>query len=37
MTELDKRALAVTAFWRNAGEDAWFEKNDAFDADFRNR
>ena len=37
MTELDKRALSVTAFWREAGEDAWFEKNDAFDADFRSR
>lgn len=37
MTELDKRALAVTAFWRESGEDAWFEKNDAFDADFRDR
>ena len=37
MTELDKRALSVTAFWREAGEDAWFEKNDAFDTDFRDR
>lgn len=37
MTELDERALAVTQFWREAGEDAWFEKNDAFDADFRDR
>lgn len=37
MTELNGRALAVTQFWRDAGEDAWFEKNDAFDADFRNR
>lgn len=37
MIELDGRALAVTQFWRDAGEDAWFEKNDAFDADFRNR
>jgi len=37
MAELDARALAVTKFWRDAGEDAWFEKNDAFDADFRNR
>ncbi|TGQ72785.1 DUF924 family protein [Mesorhizobium sp. M00.F.Ca.ET.186.01.1.1] len=34
---LDNRALAVIKFWRDAGEDAWFEKNDAFDADFRNR
>ena len=37
MAELDPRALSVTVFWRDAGEDAWFEKNDAFDADFRNR
>ena len=37
MAEIDPRALSVTKFWRDAGEDAWFEKNDAFDADFRNR
>lgn len=37
MIELDERALSVTKFWRDAGEDAWFEKNDAFDAEFRNR
>ncbi|MER9796270.1 hypothetical protein NKJ36_03795 [Mesorhizobium sp. M0142] len=37
MDELDERALSVTRFWRHAGEDAWFEKNDAFDADFRTR
>lgn len=37
MAVLDPRALAVTRFWRDAGEDAWFEKNDAFDTDFRNR
>ncbi|TPK85013.1 DUF924 family protein [Mesorhizobium sp. B2-4-13] len=35
--ELDSRALSITKFWREAGEDAWFEKNDAFDADFRDR
>src|SRR3954463_7479344 len=35
--ELDSRALSVTKFWRDAGEDAWFEKNDAFDTDFRRR
>lgn len=33
----DERALAVTKFWRDAGKDAWFSKNDAFDADFRAR
>jgi len=37
MAELDARALSVTKFWHGAGEDAWFEKNDAFDTDFRNR
>ncbi|TPJ19378.1 MULTISPECIES: DUF924 family protein [unclassified Mesorhizobium] len=37
MAELDPRALSVITFWRDAGEDAWFEKNDAFDADFRSR
>ncbi|KRB19930.1 MULTISPECIES: DUF924 family protein [Mesorhizobium] len=35
--ELDSGALSVTKFWRDAGEDAWFEKNDAFDAGFRDR
>jgi uncharacterized protein (DUF924 family) len=37
MAEPDKNALAVTKFWREAGADAWFAKNDAFDTDFRNR
>ncbi|TIQ35819.1 MAG: DUF924 family protein [Mesorhizobium sp.] len=37
MAGLDARALSVTKFWRDAGEDAWFEKNDAFDTEFRNR
>ncbi|MBZ9774812.1 DUF924 family protein [Mesorhizobium sp. CO1-1-8] len=35
--ELDSRALTVTKFWRDAGEDAWFEKNEAFDTEFRDR
>jgi uncharacterized protein (DUF924 family) len=35
--ESDSRALSVTKFWRDAGEDAWFEKNEAFDAGFRDR
>ena len=35
--ELDIRALSVTGFWREAGEEAWFEVNEAFDADFRHR
>jgi len=37
MATLDERALGVTRFWREAGPSAWFEKNDAFDADFRSR
>ncbi|RWI20452.1 DUF924 family protein [Mesorhizobium sp.] len=37
MTVLDERALSVTKFWRDAGKDAWFEKNDAFDTEFRSR
>ncbi|WP_292210243.1 DUF924 family protein [Mesorhizobium sp.] len=37
MIELDERALSVSKFWRDAGEHSWFEKNDAFDAEFRNR
>jgi uncharacterized protein (DUF924 family) len=27
----------VVAFWRDAGEKAWFEKDEAFDAEFRTR
>lgn len=34
---MDERALSVTKFWRDAGPEAWFAKNDAFDADFRHR
>ncbi|MBN9235948.1 MULTISPECIES: DUF924 family protein [Phyllobacteriaceae] len=37
MKKLDEHALAVTAFWRKAGPDAWFTKDEAFDTDFRNR
>ncbi|MBZ9770163.1 DUF924 family protein [Mesorhizobium sp. CA6] len=37
MAGLDPRALSVIKFWRDAGEDAWFEKSDAFDAGFRSR
>lgn len=36
-TTVDERALDVTRFWREAGPDAWFRKDDAFDADFRAR
>lgn len=35
--KLNANALSVTKFWRDAGADAWFEKNDAFDAAFRDR
>lgn len=27
----------VVAFWRDAGPESWFKKNDAFDAEFRKR
>ncbi len=27
----------IVAFWREAGEDAWFTKDEAFDARFRER
>ncbi|MCZ8314631.1 DUF924 family protein [Phreatobacter sp.] len=30
-------AAEVVAFWREAGEDAWFTKDEAFDARFRER
>jgi uncharacterized protein (DUF924 family) len=35
--KLNDRALSVTRFWRDAGLNAWFSKDDAFDTDFRNR
>jgi len=31
----DPRAARVAAFWREAGPDRWFTKDDAFDAAFR--
>lgn len=31
----DEHALAITAFWRKAGPDAWFVKSEAFDTEFR--
>ncbi len=37
MTDLDPRAAEVVKFWHDAGYDAWFEKNDAFDSGFRER
>lgn len=35
MTELDSKAAEVLAFWRNAGPEKWFFKDDAFDAAFK--
>lgn len=37
MNVVDERARNVTAFWRNAGPDAWFTKSAAFDAEFKTR
>ena len=31
----DARAAEVVAFWRNAGPDRWFTKDEKFDAEFR--
>lgn len=37
MAELDPRAAEIVRFWRDAGEDAWFTKDAAFDAGFHDR
>lgn len=37
MASLDSRAAACAKFWLDAGEEAWFRKDDAFDATFRDR
>jgi uncharacterized protein (DUF924 family) len=37
MADLDPRAAEVVHFWREAGPDKWFRKDDAFDAEFRER
>lgn len=37
MTALDPKALEVASFWRQAGPEAWFRKDAAFDADFKER
>ncbi len=34
---IDVRPADVVAFWRDAGPDAWFKRDDAFDACFRKR
>ena len=38
LTEVDLASIAeVTGFWRDAGFEAWFRKDDGFDSDFRAR
>jgi uncharacterized protein (DUF924 family) len=37
MPEVDPRAAEVMKFWRDAGYDAWFTKDAAFDAGFHDR
>ncbi|MFU0503738.1 DUF924 family protein [Pseudaminobacter sp. NGMCC 1.201702] len=35
MEKCDARAAEIVAFWRNAGPDRWFTKDEKFDAEFR--
>jgi uncharacterized protein (DUF924 family) len=37
MTELDPRAAEIVKFWQEAGPEAWFRKDTAFDASFHDR
>jgi uncharacterized protein (DUF924 family) len=38
LTAADLASVAeVTGFWRQAGSEAWFRKDDGFDSDFRAR
>jgi uncharacterized protein (DUF924 family) len=37
MTTSTANPQTVTAFWREAGSEAWFKKDEAFDTDFRKR
>lgn len=37
MAELDARAREIVKFWRDAGYEAWFRKDAAFDAAFHDR
>lgn len=37
MPQTDPDALSVVNFWRQAGPGRWFEKNEAFDDEFRQR
>lgn len=34
---IDETPASIVAFWRDAGADAWFKKDDAFDREFRRR
>lgn len=37
MVEIDPRSAEIAAFWREAGPDKWFSKDDGFDDTFRQR
>jgi uncharacterized protein (DUF924 family) len=37
MAETSSDAASVVAFWRKAGPDRWFAKDEVFDADFRSK
>ncbi|MBX3581168.1 MAG: DUF924 family protein [Rhizobiaceae bacterium] len=37
MSDIDPRAAEVVKFWHDAGYEAWFSKNPAFDAEFHSR
>jgi uncharacterized protein (DUF924 family) len=37
MSKTPQKALEVVTFWEEAGEKRWFAKDEAFDADFRQR
>ena len=37
MTEADVAPADILAFWRDAGPDHWYKRDDAFDAELRRR
>lgn len=37
MAEIDPRAASIVQFWKDAGPEAWFRKDDGFDTDLRDR
>lgn len=37
MSKIDPKAAEVARFWHEAGPESWFRKDDAFDAEFRQR